>query len=48
MIAVNVTGVFVATQEAARHMKTGGRVDSHRLFDGAIRSLSDGLGLHAD
>ena len=26
MIAVNVTGVFVATQEAVRHMKTGGRV----------------------
>jgi NAD(P)-dependent dehydrogenase (short-subunit alcohol dehydrogenase family) len=26
MIAVNVTGVFVATQEAARHMKAGGRI----------------------
>jgi len=26
MIAVNVTGVFVATQEAARHMKQGGRI----------------------
>jgi len=26
MIAVNVTGVFVATQEATRHMQTGGRV----------------------
>jgi NAD(P)-dependent dehydrogenase (short-subunit alcohol dehydrogenase family) len=26
MIAVNVTGVFVATQEAVRHMKKGGRV----------------------
>ncbi|MFS8931621.1 3-oxoacyl-ACP reductase family protein [Cupriavidus taiwanensis] len=26
MIAVNVTGVFVATQEAVRHMKRGGRV----------------------
>lgn len=26
MIAVNVTGVFVATQEAARHMKSGGRI----------------------
>lgn len=26
MIAVNVTGVFVATQEALRHMKSGGRV----------------------
>lgn len=26
MIAVNVTGVFVATQEAARHMKPGGRI----------------------
>jgi NAD(P)-dependent dehydrogenase (short-subunit alcohol dehydrogenase family) len=26
MIAVNVTGVFVATQAAARRMKTGGRV----------------------
>jgi 3-oxoacyl-[acyl-carrier protein] reductase len=26
MIDVNVTGVFVATQEAARRMKTGGRV----------------------
>lgn len=26
MIAVNVTGVFVATQEATRHMKSGGRV----------------------
>ncbi|MBV4519519.1 3-oxoacyl-ACP reductase FabG [Pseudomonas sp. SWRI74] len=26
MIAVNVTGVFVATQEAARIMKTGGRI----------------------
>lgn len=26
MIAVNVTGVFVATQEAVRHMKEGGRV----------------------
>lgn len=26
MIAVNVTGVFVATQEATRHMQQGGRV----------------------
>jgi 3-oxoacyl-[acyl-carrier protein] reductase len=26
MIAVNVTGVFIATQEAVRHMKTGGRI----------------------
>ncbi|SAK81742.1 short-chain dehydrogenase/reductase SDR [Caballeronia pedi] len=26
MLAVNVTGVFVATQEAVRHMKQGGRV----------------------
>lgn len=26
MIAVNVTGVFVATQEAVRHMKEGGRI----------------------
>ncbi|RJF88721.1 3-oxoacyl-ACP reductase FabG [Oleomonas cavernae] len=26
MIAVNVTGVFVATQEAVRHMKHGGRI----------------------
>ncbi|MDX3927754.1 MAG: 3-oxoacyl-ACP reductase family protein [Shinella sp.] len=26
MIAVNVTGVFVATQEAVRRMRTGGRV----------------------
>lgn len=26
MIAVNVTGVFVATQEALRHMKDGGRI----------------------
>lgn len=26
MIAVNVTGVFVATQEALRHMKAGGRI----------------------
>jgi NAD(P)-dependent dehydrogenase (short-subunit alcohol dehydrogenase family) len=26
MIAVNVTGVFVATQEAARRMKSGGRI----------------------
>ncbi len=26
MIAVNVTGVFVATQEAARHMQAGGRI----------------------
>lgn len=26
MIAVNVTGVFVATQEAVRHMSAGGRV----------------------
>lgn len=26
MIAVNVTGVFVATQEAARRMKAGGRI----------------------
>jgi 3-oxoacyl-[acyl-carrier protein] reductase len=26
MVAVNVTGVFVATQEAARHMKPGGRI----------------------
>ena len=26
MLAVNVTGVFVATQEAVRHMKHGGRV----------------------
>jgi len=26
VLAVNVTGVFVATQEAVRHMKTGGRV----------------------
>jgi len=26
MIAVNVTGVFVATQEASRHLRVGGRV----------------------
>lgn len=26
MVAVNVTGVFVATQEAVRHMKMGGRI----------------------
>ena len=26
MLAVNVTGVFVATQEAARRMKSGGRI----------------------
>ncbi|WP_207481786.1 3-oxoacyl-ACP reductase family protein [Arenibaculum pallidiluteum] len=26
MVAVNVTGVFVATQEAVRRMKTGGRI----------------------
>ncbi|WP_459614257.1 3-oxoacyl-ACP reductase family protein [Bordetella sp. 2513F-2] len=26
MIAVNVTGVFVATQEAVRHMQDGGRI----------------------
>ncbi|MBR0681433.1 3-oxoacyl-ACP reductase FabG [Roseomonas eburnea] len=26
MVAVNVTGVFVATQEAVRHMKQGGRI----------------------
>jgi len=26
MIAVNVTGVFLATQEASRHMKSGGRI----------------------
>lgn len=26
MIAVNVTGVFVATQEAVRHMRSGGRI----------------------
>jgi len=26
MIAVNVTGVFVATQEAVRHMQAGGRI----------------------
>lgn len=26
MIAVNVTGVFVATQEAVKHMKHGGRI----------------------
>lgn len=26
VLAVNVTGVFVATQEAVRHMKAGGRV----------------------
>jgi 3-oxoacyl-[acyl-carrier protein] reductase len=26
MLAVNVTGVFVATQEAARHMGSGGRI----------------------
>ena len=26
MLAVNVTGVFVATQEAARRMKAGGRI----------------------
>lgn len=26
MIAVNVTGVFVATQEAVKHMKAGGRI----------------------
>ncbi|HYD61126.1 MAG TPA: 3-oxoacyl-ACP reductase family protein [Noviherbaspirillum sp.] len=26
MIAVNVTGVFIATQEAVRHMGTGGRI----------------------
>ena len=26
VLAVNVTGVFVATQEAVRHMKAGGRI----------------------
>ncbi len=26
MIAVNVTGVFVGNQEAARRMKSGGRI----------------------
>lgn len=26
MIAVNITGVFVATQEASRHMRSGGRI----------------------
>ena len=26
MLAVNVTGVFIATQEALRHMKEGGRI----------------------
>ena len=26
MVAVNVTGVFVTTQEAVRHMKAGGRI----------------------
>jgi 3-oxoacyl-[acyl-carrier protein] reductase len=26
MLAVNVTGVFIATQEAVRHMKSGGRI----------------------
>ncbi|MBU8977794.1 MULTISPECIES: 3-oxoacyl-ACP reductase family protein [unclassified Lysobacter] len=26
MVAVNVTGVFVATQEAVRHMREGGRI----------------------
>jgi 3-oxoacyl-[acyl-carrier protein] reductase len=26
MLAINVTGVFVATQEAVRHMKDGGRI----------------------
>lgn len=34
MLAVNVQGVFVATQEAVRHMKKGGRV----LMIGSINS----------
>lgn len=42
MLAVNVTGVFVATQEAVRHMKDGGRIvhigssmTKHTSFPGA-------------
>src|SRR4030095_4973051 len=30
LIAVNVRGLFVASQEAARHMRDGGRIHQHR------------------
>lgn len=50
MIAVNVKGVFVATQEAVRHMKEGGRVinigsvnsDSMPFAGGSVYALTKG------
>lgn len=45
MIAVNVTGVFVGTQEAARRRRSH---YSYRLFHGPLRRLPDCLSLYVD
>jgi len=50
VVAVNIKGLFVATQEAARHMKEGGRVinigsvnsDSMPFQGGAVYAMSKG------
>lgn len=50
ILAVNVKGLFVATQEAARHMKEGGRIinigsvnsDSMPFQGGAVYAMSKG------
>ena len=50
MIAVNIRGLFVATQEAVRHMREGGRIinigsvssDYMPLAGGAVYSLTKG------
>lgn len=50
IVAVNIKGVFVATQESARHMKEGGRVinigsvnsDSMPFQGGAVYAMSKG------
>lgn len=50
IVAVNVKGLFVATQESARHMKEGGRVinigsvnsDSMPFQGGAVYAMSKG------
>ena len=47
MLAVNVTGVFVATQEALRHMMEGGRIvhigSSATKYAGIAGLPADGL-----
>lgn len=50
IVAVNIKGLFVATQEAARHMKEGGRIinigsvnsDSMPFQGGAVYAMSKG------